>query len=282
VVVVQREVLPLACSWPERFAASRAQLVWDVDDAVWVEHDGMFIRGAFRAIRGGAAKYRRVATASAEVWAGSEELARWCRQMAHTVSVLPTVVDMPSKRLSRGQRSGVVWTGSPSTGPFLQQVLPQLAPVPAGIRVLGATVASERSDVVQEPWSEEAEFTALRGARVGLYPIDVTHPLAVGKAGFKAVLYMAHGLPCVVTPTPTVASLIGHEREGLHASDPEEWATAVSRLLEDDDLWDLLSTNALERASRFSVQTWFPLVVGRIAALRDQPWTASSTALGSM
>ncbi len=45
------------------------------------------------------------------------------------------------------------------------------------------------------PWSPAAEEQALAAMRVGLYPVDRAHPLASGKCGLKAILYMLSTMP---------------------------------------------------------------------------------------
>ena len=116
-------------------------------------------------------------------------------------------------------------------------------------------------------WSLDEERRTLSKARVGLYPIDRTHPLADGKCGFKAVLYMSRGIPPVLTPTPANAAIVRDGVEGLHADDPDAWREAIQRLLDDDDLWERCSWAAYERArSNYSLDVWGP----RIASiLRD-------------
>lgn len=266
VVVVHREALPVASTLVERWAARRAQLIWDVDDAVWEAHDGLFVRGILTAVRGGRRKYEGIAALADEVWAGSDHLASWCSQRAGTVWVLPTVVPLPKNLPSRRDRSGSVWTGSPSTEPFVDAVLPHL---PGHVTVLGGARRTQ-DGVSRRAWSPIAEDSALRAARVGLYPVELTHPLAQGKAGLKAVLYLSYGLPCVVTPTSTLARLIRDGVDGLHASSDDEWRASVGRLLEDDELWDQMSAAARRRSHDWSAAVWGPRVADRVLSLAKQ------------
>ncbi len=269
VVVVLREALPLATAAVERWVAARCCLVWDVDDAIWVDHPGLLGQGRRPWWRGGEKKYRRVAGSAHEIWAGSEVLAQWCRRSGTPVWVLPTVVALPSGTPGRVERQGVGWIGSSSTAPFLAEVLPALVGLTDRVRVVGAELdgPDEGPAVAWRPWSQLAEDELLRSVRVGLYPIATDHPLAEGKAGLKAVLYMAHGLPCVVTPTRTVGELVQAGAQGLHARTHAEWRDAVQRLCDDDDLWDLLAQRARDRAREFSLQLWAPRVVDRVTAL---------------
>lgn len=270
-VLVLREALPIASAVVERAAARRGPVVWDVDDAVWSEYPRLFLRWVPQRLRMSSEKYAEIARLSTEVWAGSEVLAQWCRQHSSTVHVVPTVLDVSAAPITTGEAGTLAWVGSASTAQFLESVLPALAAEdpPVVVDVVGARVVhADGVEVRARPWSADAETDALRRARVGLYPIDQSHPLGPGKAGLKAVLYMAHGVPCVLTPTQTLAALVEDEVQGLHASTPEEWRLAVRRLREDDELWARLSSAARQRAlEEFSLQTWGPWVGDRVQVL---------------
>jgi hypothetical protein len=269
VVLVLREVLPFATLAVERAAARRARLVWDVDDAVWTPYPRLFLRWVPERLRRSARKYEQLAGLADEVWAGSDVLAEWCRRTSSSVHVVPTVLDVAALPLSSGRSGGAAWVGSASTAEFLVPVLDALAGTDLEVECVGAAgLSHDGVRLRSRPWTQAAEDEVLSKARVGLYPVDVEHPLGPGKAGLKAVLYMAHGVPCVITPTETFASLVRHEVEGLHARSSEEWRHAVRRLVEDDDLWARLAAAGRRRAEEhFSLERWAPWVSGRVQAL---------------
>jgi glycosyltransferase involved in cell wall biosynthesis len=271
-VLVLREAVPLATTVVERFASRHAVLIWDVDDAIWTDYPRLFATWLPRRLRRTAHKYEIVAGLADEVWAGSELLASWCAQHAGHVVTIPTVVDVPPRVPARAERSrSLGWVGSASTAPFLAEAVHSLAllDAPTELRCVGADVAGAgQVRVVCTPWTPAAEDDVLARARVGLYPLSIDHPLAAGKAGLKAILYMAHGLPCVLTPTETTAAIVRHGVDGLHASTPQEWRDAVTRLLDDDRLWDRMSAASHRRAAEeFSLQTWAPTIVERVRQL---------------
>lgn len=271
VVVVQREALPLGPPVLELLAARGRRLVWDVDDAVWSHVHSPTAGRVPQWLRATGGKYEVLCRRADEVWAGSDVLAAWCRQRASSVRVVPTVVPVAAQRPSASSERTVGWIGSHSTGLFLEAVLPAVASVvpPPQVLAVGADAGSPGLAGVQVTrWSQDAEDDALRTTRVGLYPIDRDHPLAEGKCGLKAVLYMAQGIPPVVTPTTTNAAVVRDGVEGLHAGTPQEWTTAVQRLLDDDALWEQLSRAAHERArSHFSVQVWGPRLADSLVTL---------------
>lgn len=269
-VVVLREVVPIGPPVIELLIARCRPLVWDVDDAVWERYPGMSARVPGW-LRKTASKYERLCRAATEVWAGSEVLARWCRRHNPHVQFVPTVVDVPPVISTTRREPVVAWIGSRSTGPFVEAVLPDLARVPSSpeVVVVGADVQRPpglRVDV--RAWSPEIEHALLARASVGLYPVDRDHPLADGKCGLKAILYMAHGVVPVVSPTPTNAGIVRDGVDGLHATSTAEWAACVQRLLEDDGFAERCRRAGHARARAvYSLDAWGPRVAARAALL---------------
>jgi glycosyltransferase involved in cell wall biosynthesis len=270
-VIVQREALPFGPPILEWLSARWRPLVWDVDDSVWVEYVSPTAGRIPRWLRAPADKYRRICGWASEVWPGSEVLAQWCRAHNDNVHVVPTVVPVPDSRPELPLDGTISWIGSHSTAEFLDDVLEALAEGGVRRRVVvvgGRPQLPAGLDVEVLPWSEQAEQRVLSATRVGLYPVDRTHPLAEGKCGLKAVLYMAHGIPPVITPTTTNAVVVRDGQEGFHAATSADWSDRVARLLDDQDLWLRMSVAAHQRArAQFSLETWGPRVAARLAAL---------------
>jgi glycosyltransferase involved in cell wall biosynthesis len=62
----------------------------------------------------------------------------------------------------------------------------------------------------------------------------------------KVLAALAHGVPCVLTPTAAEGIGLRHGYDCLIATTPVEWCEAIQRLQRDDDLWQTLSGNARE------------------------------------
>lgn len=257
----------------EFLAGWRRMLVWDVDDSIWESYLSPTAGYVPRWVRATGNKYVRLARRADEVWAGSQTLADWCRKHSKKVQIMPTVVEVPIDRpVSTAERT-VSWIGSHSTGIFMESVLPAILAVvpPPEVIVVGARPRVPLGAAVDvRPWTIEEERRTLAGTRVGLYPVDRGHPLAEGKCGLKAILYMAHGIPCVLTPTTPNRAVVNDGEEGWYASTHEEWRDRVGMLLDDADMWERMSTAAHARALEdFSVARWGPVVASRLALLAD-------------
>ena len=132
----------------------------------------------------------------------------------------------------------------------------------------GSGHSDPRAAELSVAWLPETEAETLSRIAVGLYPVDRSHPLADGKAGFKAILYMAQGIPPVVTPTPTNSIIVREGVDGIYAENRGDWMRAIERLLGDNDLWEAMSLSAFERARlSYSLEVWAPRIVGRLLGL---------------
>jgi glycosyltransferase involved in cell wall biosynthesis len=84
-------------------------------------------------------------------------------------------------------------------------------------------------------WSLETEISCFDGIGVGVMPLDDT-PWARGKCAFKAIQYMALGVPCVVSPVGANRELVTHGENGLLAGNADEWVDALDALLSSQEL----------------------------------------------
>lgn len=268
VLLLQREALPLNNLSLERLVARRGRpIIWDVDDAVWA-------RPAGRArIRGGYAKYTWLARTAREVWAGSEHAASWADQHgARSVHLVPTPVPVPASVPPESDREPdlLVWVGTPSTGPFIQAWLHMMSDALEGWRVLvvGAAITVPPGvQVTQVPWSPAAEADALGRGSVGLYPLDLTHPAVQGKSALKSVMFMAHAIPVIATPTQSNLNVTTTGREGIFASSKAEWRDALNRL-RDPALRRSMGAAGHRRAvENFDTNAWGPQLARRICQL---------------
>lgn len=259
VVVIFREALLLGVDWIERYLSHSVPTVFDFDDAVWKTNVSaankrlVFLKG-FK-------KVDRILGMVSSVSAGCEYLAAHARQFSDDVFVVPTSIDLDAYGTPREHVAGDVltvgWTGSVTTGPYLQLVAGPLAEAarrfPLRLSVLGADVAIPGVDVHCERWTPEKEIPFIRSFDVGLKPVP-REEWVLGKCPMKDIQYMALGIPPIATRFGTAVESIDHGRSGLLCDTDQDWVTALERLRDVDERRRVGAAARAEVEARYSAE----------------------------
>lgn len=268
-VMVSRQADFLPSLQLERSFVSGRRLVYDVDDAIW--YSGSPAAGGHRlaVLKGSQAKAKWLAERAVVVVAGNEILAEWLSVYSAHVQIVPSLVDAdafpPRTHFDRDELV-IGWIGSRSTAPFLralekplQRVASRLAPRRVRLLVVGAPGLPIRGVTTESlRWSETSELGALRRIDVGVMPLP-DNPWTRGKCAYKALQYMASGVPVVADDVGITSKVLDGGGAGLAVSSPQEWADAI----------EALAGNPARRArlgeagrrvvlEQFSTQRWGP------------------------
>ncbi len=269
-VVVQRQVDLAPWLTLERAAARGHRLIYDVDDAVWLSgrqtggHPASVLKGAAR-------KVRWLAERAEHTIAGNEILAEHLAAYSERVTVVPSLVDPDSYAVrvhEQGEALTFGWIGSPTTAPYLTGIAPVLerfardSDRPVRLLVVGGSVREIADVRVEErAWSPQAEREALAEMDIGLMPL-VDTPWTRGKCAYKALQYMAAGIPPVVDDVGVSAATVGGAGYAVGGAEP--WLEALRALAGDASLRARLGEVGRSRVEEeFSPRRWLP----RIAAI---------------
>lgn len=180
---------------------------------------------------------RRLVGKADLVLAGNRWLADEVVEAGGTTEIFPTVVDT-DRYLPKRRNDGplvVGWMGNASTSVQLNSIREPLTQLKdAEIRLVGA-----ESDAVSGigrciPWTPETELDHLHAFSVGIMPLEKSE-WTRGKCAYKALQYMACGVPCVATPFGAVTDIIRHNENGMFADSDQEWSAAFEQLRDPDE-----------------------------------------------
>jgi glycosyltransferase involved in cell wall biosynthesis len=280
--LIQRQADLLPTLRVERAAVDHRRLIWDVDDAIWLDtsrearmHPLAFLKGTRR-------KVRWLADRADQVIAGNRLLAEWLAEHSDRVSVVPSLVEtrnVPVKRHREDETITLAWIGSAATARYLapmRVLFPRLRrAVPERsyrLLVVGGQIGTvEGAEVEQLAWSPEAEGRALAEADIGLMPLPDT-PWTKGKCAYKALQYMSAGIPAIADDVGVTSEVIGEG--GIVVRGEEQWLAALVDLAREARLRSRLGSEARRQAEdNYSVQRWGPVLA---EILRGNP--ASSQA----
>jgi glycosyltransferase involved in cell wall biosynthesis len=296
-IFIHREVYPFFAPRAEQMVLRRhRRIVFGLDDAVYVGHDRKALKYSWLYRFKYGPGRNEVFAGSNLVIAASSCLAEHVRKFTPRVAVIPTVIDLerypfshPSEIMDR--RITIGWYGSNSTSPYLKPIVPALQRLanehPGRLRFSfygdqRLTLPLHEAEVY--PFRLETEIEDLRSMDIGIMPLPDTE-WTRAKAGFKAIQYMALGIPTVVTPLGMSTELVRNEENGLHAGTVDEWFAQLDRLVRDLELRQRLAVAGRKRIEEeYSLQRWGPKFVdclwsayeGKVASADRVPGNAAA------
>jgi len=276
-IFIHREAFPFFTPVCEEWVLGRHQkVVFSFDDAIFAAHpDASHLNHPWLYRFKYGRKIERVIAKSFHVVAGNQTLAEYARPFNSRITTIPTVVDCERyqyKPVSDGRGPLVIgWMGSRSTASYLFHIAPAL-------RRLATTFRGRvefrfygypdlRLDIPRSsyrPFCLQAEISDLQSLDIGLMPMPDT-TWTRGKCAFKAVQYMAMGIPTVASPVGSTRELIQHNHNGFLADSPDEWFHHLEQLVADVNLQRRLSHHARRTIEdNYSLQVWGPKFVSLI------------------
>ena len=249
VILIQRESMLFGPPIIERLITRgiKRPMVLDLDDATYVAYDSPTY-GALGKLKWFSKTDDLIRWASL-VTCGNRSIAEYAASKGTKARIIPTVVDTeifrPIPRDEHRESPVLGWIGTHSTFPYLESIFPVLSRLgeehPFSLKIVGAgradiTVPNVRVETL--PWELDREVRDFQSVDIGLYPIDTKlyGNWAQGKSGFKAVQYMAVGVPYVATPVGGSVEIGEEGKTHLFASTNDEWYRNLKLLIADERL----------------------------------------------
>jgi glycosyltransferase involved in cell wall biosynthesis len=250
VLFVQREAMifgPPVIEWLATRVLKRP-MVLDLDDATYVSYTSPTYGKLGKALKW-TGKTDDLIKWATLVTCGNRAIASYVESKGAISRIIPTVVDTEVFRPSRRAQQSVPvlgWIGSHSTFPYLETIFPVLQDLARTnrfkVKLVGAGVKEVKIpgvEVESLEWKLDRELEDFQSLDIGLYPIDsgmYAENWAGGKSGFKAIQYMALGIPYVASPVGASKDIGEEGITHFHATTREQWYEALLRLLSDSTL----------------------------------------------
>ena len=211
------------------------------------------------------------------VMAGSQALLEYVRQYNPNAFFLPTCVKLenyiPAEKNDPAKPVCLGWIGN---GAHYAEDLVQILSGPlrhigstrkVRFKLVGACKDSLLYDVFSDipgveaelidqiPWGDAAAVrNQLADFDIGLYPV-LPNAFNENKCGFKALEYMAMGIPVISSPVGALKDIIEHGKQGLLAITEKDWIDSILLLLANEDLWKTMG-----KAGRTEVELDYDIV----------------------
>jgi glycosyltransferase involved in cell wall biosynthesis len=281
-IFVYREIFPLGPPVVERLLASRRRppMVFDFDDAIFLPS----VSDANRLIATlkQPDKVSTIVRRSDHVIVGNDYLAAFAHRYNDAVTVIPTSVDLtrfvPRVDAAAGNGASprtlvIGWIGSPTTGAYLRSLTPVFRKLAERrkfvLRISGTAdlVRIPGVEVDNTPWMLEREVELFNTCDIGVYPLP-DDDWSKGKCGFKAIQFMACGVPVVSSAVGVNCEIIEDGRNGFLASTEDEWLEKLERLLSDAALrLRLADAGRRTIAERYSLEVNAPKLAATLRAV---------------
>jgi glycosyltransferase involved in cell wall biosynthesis len=241
-IFLHREAAPLGPPFFEWFITKilRKKVIYDFDDAIWLPNTSTQNRIA--ALLKWHGKTASIISWSYRISCGNDWLANYALRYNKRAKIIPTTIEdswlqLPIKVHSSLGKVKLVWTGTHSTMKYLEDLLPVLDALNSEmifelLLISNQEPAWSREYLSFEYWKKEKETQQLMQGDIGLMPLRDTD-WEKGKCGFKAIQYMALGIPAVVSPVGVNNWIVEHGSSGFLCETSQDWKDFLKLLIGD-------------------------------------------------
>jgi glycosyltransferase involved in cell wall biosynthesis len=263
-VFIHREAAPLGPPILEWLIAKafRKKVIYDFDDAIWLANisEANHLAADLKWHH----KVASICRWSYKNSCGNAYLASYALQFNLSTIINPTTIDTEQlhnqvRDQAAPGRLVIGWTGTHSTLKYLDQLVPVLAKLEAEgldfeFRVISnQPPALPLRSLVFVPWCKNTEIADLLTFNVGLMPLE-DDPWAKGKCAFKALQYMALGIPALVSPVGMNTEVVQNDYNGYICATADDWESRLRQLLANPSLRQRLGLAArVTVVERYSV-----------------------------
>jgi len=228
------------------------KIIYDFDDAIWVKESAY--NKKFLAVKF-LGKVAKICKWSHTVTVGNGYLKEFAVKYNKNVILIPTVVNTETLHGKMQEQNtvnpAVGWTGSFSTLIYLDMLIPVLRRLQDKINFTFYVIADKDPQLPLKnyqfiKWDKKTETEDLLRFHIGLMPLT-DDEITRGKCGFKAIQYMALGIPALVSPVGVNSEIVDNGVNGFICSAEQEWEEKIMLLLNNPELRTALGKAAREK-----------------------------------
>ncbi|MGI4743447.1 MAG: glycosyltransferase family 4 protein [Janthinobacterium lividum] len=266
-IFIHREATPIGPPVFEWLVANvfHKKIIYDFDDAIWIPNTS-----EANSLVAGAKWHQKVGSIcrwAYKVSSGNKYLRDYATQFNPNAIINPTTIDTVrlhnevKNQLSPG-RLIIGWTGTHSTLKYIEQIIPILSDLEKEYDFEFRVISNQPPQLslrslVYQPWRKETEIFDLLAFHIGLMPLE-NDAWAQGKCAFKALQYMALGIPALVSPIGMNTDVVIDGKNGYVCATPEQWKRALVALMQDSAL-----RAQLGQAARHTVENNYSVTANR-------------------
>ena len=240
IVFIHRETTPIGPPLFEWILAKilKKKIIYDFDDAIWISNSSSS-NSSLTPFKWNT-KVKWICRWSWKVSCGNKYLQQFALRVNQHAFINPTTIDTQflHNRLKSHQQSvfTIGWTGTHSTIRYLAILENLFQRLEKEYEFILLVIGDKRptlnlGSLRFVPWSKKTEIEDLLKIDVGIMPLR-NDAWAKGKCGFKALQYMALGIPAIVSDVGVNSEIVDHNIDGWVCRTEEEWEIILRNLLD--------------------------------------------------
>jgi glycosyltransferase involved in cell wall biosynthesis len=246
----------------------RKKIIYDFDDAIWVResaYNKQFIAIKFLG------KIAKICKWAHAVTVGNVYLKEYAVKYNKNIFLLPTVVNTETGHNKIQEQNtanpAVGWTGSFSTLLYLDLLVPALQRLQEKIDFTFYVIADKDPELPLKnycfiKWNKGTETEDLLKFHIGLMPLT-DDEITKGKCGFKAIQYMALGMPALVSAVGVNTQIVDNGINGFICNSESDWEEKIELLLKDKSMRHKMGIEARKKIEiNYSVKSTEQLFIG--------------------
>lgn len=234
-------------------------IIFDFDDAIFLKSFHP-VNSIYRFLKF-PSNAKKIIKMSSAIIVANRFLEEYASKFNGRVYIIPTAIDTEKFNIIERFYNplAIGWIGSPTAAPYLQIIYGVMEKLSQKydfiLKIVGAGKEIKTSGVKVENynWRLEKEISDFQSIDIGIYPLPDTL-WTQGKAAFKAIQYMAVGVPVVASPVGMTKEIIQDGINGFLADSEEKWLEKLSLLIKSPQLRE-----SIGMAGRRTVEEKFSL-----------------------